>query len=283
MLNIFYLIAIIMGLAVQNIVKKPYTDRTEGRGVYLFNTLLSFSALLFFVGTSKNLHFNWSIIPYAFGFSFTYILASVFSVKAISCGSLSLTSLILSYSLMLPTFYGILFLQESMSVGFLIGIVLLVISLLLINKKGDSGNITWKWLLFVFLSFVGNGLCTVVQKMQQVSSKGEFKNEFMIVSLFIVALAMLVFTLKYERTEASQYVRYGWHFALLCGIMNGVVNLFVMILSARMPVALMFPLISAGGIIITYLVSKFFYKEKLAAMQLTGFLIGIVSVVFLNL
>ena len=29
-----------------------------------------------------------------------------------------------------------------------------------------------------------------------------------------------------------------------------------------MPVSLMFPMISAGGIIITYLVSRFFYKEK---------------------
>ena len=65
--------------------------------------------------------------------------------------------------------------------------------------------------------------------------------------------------------------------------MNGIVNLFVMILSGKMPVALMFPLISAGGIIVTYIVSRFFYKEKLTKMQFAGFILGIASVVFLHI
>lgn len=283
MLNAIYLISIIIGLAVQNIVKKPYTDRTKGKGVYLFNTLLSIAAMLFFLITSKELHFKLSVVPYALGFAFTYILASVFSVKAISCGSLSLTSLVLSYSLMIPTFYGLLFLKDPISTGFILGIVLLVVSLLLINKRGDNNQLSLKWMLFVFLSFAGNGLCTVVQKMQQVASKGAFKNEFMIVALFLVTCMMLILVIKNERQEVSCYAKKGWYFAVLCGLMNGVVNLFVMILSARIPVALMFPLISAGGIIVTYLVSKFFYKERLTGMQLVGFLIGIVSVIFLNL
>lgn len=283
MLNMIYLISIIIGLAVQNIVKKPYTDRTEGKGVYLFNTLLSLAAMLFFVITSKKLHFELSILPYAFGFALTYILASVFSVKAISCGSLSLSSLILSYSLMIPTFYGLLFLNDPISVGFIVGIVLLVISLLLINKKSESGNISMKWIVFIFLSFAGNGLCTVVQKMQQVASKGAYKNEFMIVALFLVMCMMLVLTLRTERKQIKKYVKVGWHYAALCGVMNGLVNFFVMILSAKMPVSLMFPLISAGGIVVTYFVSKFFYKEKLTGMQLAGFIIGIISVIFLNL
>ena len=283
MMNAIYLISIIIGLAVQNIVKKPYTDKTGGRGVYFFNTLLSLSAMLFFVMTSRGLHFEWSIMPYAFGFAFTYILASFFSVKAISCGSLSLTSLILSYSLMIPTFYGLIFLEDPMSIGFIIGIVFLIISLLLINKKGENNNISFKWILLVGLSFAGNGLCTVVQKMQQLASKGAYKNEFMIVALGFVVCMMLILTIKHEHAEVATYAKKGWYFAVLCGLMNGMVNLFVMILSARMPVSLMFPLISAGGIVVTYLVSKFFYKEKLTGTQLVGFLIGIVSVVFLNL
>ena len=283
MLNIVYLISIIIGISAQNVFKKPYTDRTGGTGVYFFNTLLSFAAMLFFVFTSKNLQFDKAIIPYAIGFAVTYTLSSVFSVKAISCGSLSLTSLILSYSLMIPTFYGLIFLKDSVGDGFVPGIVLLVISLLLINKKGEGANISFRWILYVFLAFAGNGFCTVAQKLQQVTFDGAYKNEFMIVALFIVMCTMLVFTLGNERKGFVHYCKVGWHWAILCGIMNGMVNLFVMLVSSRMPVALVFPLISAGGIIVTYIVSKFIYHEKLTRMQLAGFLIGIVSVVFLNL
>ena len=52
MLNAFYLIAIILGISGQSIVKKPYTQKTDGGGVYFFNTILSAAALLFFVVTN---------------------------------------------------------------------------------------------------------------------------------------------------------------------------------------------------------------------------------------
>ena len=69
---------------------------------------------------------------------------------------------------------------------FFIGLGLLAISLFLVNKKNDKCPITPKWLLFVFLSFTGNGLCSTFQKMQQIAFGGAYKNEFMIISLAIV-------------------------------------------------------------------------------------------------
>jgi multidrug transporter EmrE-like cation transporter len=45
----------------------------------------------------------------------------------------------------------------------------------------------------------------------------------------------------------------------------------------------MFPLISAGGLIVTFIVSRFFYKEKLTRTQLVGFLLGLFAVIFLNI
>ena len=65
--------------------------------------------------------------------------------------------------------------------------------------------------------------------------------------------------------------------------MNGLTNMLVMILSGLMAVSVMFPLISAGGIIVTFIISKFVYKENLTRMQFMGFLVGILSIVFLNI
>ncbi len=237
---------------------------------------------MFFVVTSSKLDFNLSFVPYSIGFAISYAIASVFMVLAIAYGSLSLTSLFVSYSLMIPTFYGLI-IGDPIGKGFIPGMILLIISLFLTNKSDEKTKISFKWIIFVILSFVGNGMCTVVQKMQQVASNGAYKNEFMIVALAIVTIVMLIMTLFTKQKDIKSFAKSGWHWAIICGVLNGMVNLFVMILSSRMPVSLMFPLISAGGLVVTYIVSRFFYKEKLTKIQSIGFIFGLAAVVFLNI
>jgi len=280
--NVAYLILIIIGVAGQNIAKKPYTQKVGDRGVYFFSTVLSAVALLFFVVTSPKLHFDVSVLPYSVGFAVAYTVASVGTFFAIAYGSLSLSSLFISYSLMIPTLYG-LAIGESVGAGFWPGLGLLAVSLFLTNKPNEKAPVSFKWLVWVILAFVGNGMCSVVQKMQQVASGGAYKNEFMIVALAIVSVVMLIMTLCKERKDVKQCARHGWYLAVVCGVLNGGVNLFVMILSGRMPVSLMFSLISAGGLLVTYIVSKFLYKETLTKTQFVGFLFGLLAVVFLNI
>ena len=164
-------------------------------GVYIF--IIQFYVwqhYYFFVVTSSELNFSLSFIPYSIGFAIAYAVASVFIVLAIAYGSLSLTSLFISYSSMIPTFYGLI-LGDDISKGFIPGMILLVISLFLTNKMDEKGKISFKWIIFVILSFAGNGMCAVVQKMQQVASNGAYKNEFMIVALAIVTVVMLIISI----------------------------------------------------------------------------------------
>lgn len=281
-MNVFYLISIILGVAFQNIIKKPYTEKTSGKGVYFFSLLTSLAAMLFFIITSRGFEWNEKLLLYAVLFALSYATTTVSGVIAVTCGSLSITSLIISYSPMIPTMYGLIFLKDPIGGGSLPGLALLIISLFLMNQKKTASPITFKWIICVFLAFAGNGMCSVFQNMQQDAFDGAYKNEFMILSLAIVVVILSIFVITKERKEIKAINVAGLS-ALSCGIANGIVNLFVMILSNTMPISLMFSMISAGGIIITYLFSRFFYKEKLTKKQFVGFVIGIVSVVFLNL
>ncbi len=280
-MNMFYLLSIVLGVSGQEITKKAYNNRKGG--VYLFSSLSTFFALVFFVATAGNLQWNVRLVPYALAFAVAYGMATVFSVIAISCGSLSLTTLITSYSLMLPTLYGLVFLQEPVGKGFVPGMALLFISLLLINEKSESVPITPKWIVSVLLAFVGNGFCSIIQKMQQIAFNNAYKNEFMILALVMVTAAFAAIMFRTERGQIVRSVRCGWWLCLLCGIMNGAVNLFVMILSGKMAVSIMFPVISAGGIIVTALVAMGVYREHLTRKQLTGLLLGVATVVLLSI
>ncbi len=282
-MEIFYLIFIIFGLSGQNILKKMYSKKTDGKGLYTYTLMIVLSALLFFVVTSKNLSWNLSVIPYSVLFAVFFSMAIVMSTLAISCGPLSLTSLITSFSLMVPTFYGLIFLKEPVSFGLIPGLVLLSISIVLINKKEKNVPVNLKWLILVSLAFLGNGLCSVMQKVQQNAFNGGYKNEFMIISLVIVSVIVFVVSFIKERKEYKYYISKGAVSAFFNGMLNGSVNLFVMILSGLMSVSLMFPLVSVGGIVITFIVSKVFYKEQLTKAQHIGFLFGLAAVVFLNI
>lgn len=282
-MNFFYLISIILGSAFQNIVKKPFAQKTSGKGVYFFSLFSSLTAMLFFVIMSGGFEWNAELILYSALFALSYATATVSSVSAVVYGPLSITTLIISYSLMLPTVYGLIFLRDPVSSGLIPGLVLLIISLFLTNPKSADSRFSMKWIICVILAFIGNGMCSVVQKMQQIAFDGSYKNEFMILALAIVVVFLGILAFIKEHKDIKMVAKAGWHLAIACGFMNGIVNLFVMILSGIMPVSLMFPMISAGGIVVTYFVSRFFYKEKLTKTQLVGFVIGIVSIIFLNI
>ena len=110
-----------------------------------------------------------------------------------------------------------------------------------------------------------------------------YKNEFMIAALAITAIVLMLFGIFYEKDMLIFNLKKGFIWYVICGLANGVVNFFVLVLSLRLPASVMFPVISAGGIIATALVSMFVYKEKLSSFQKIGFLLGIIAIVVLNL
>ena len=160
------LIITIFLCTAQKIAAKEYNLKTKNPDTILFSGFSVLFALVFFIADagieySLRLHFSADIIPYSIGFAVTYSLAVLGSVYAIQWGSLAVSSLISSYSLLIPTFYGVLFLDEKLSYP---GLALLCISIFLINKKSEKSTVhfTLKWVLALILSFSGNGLCSTV-------------------------------------------------------------------------------------------------------------------------
>lgn len=282
-MNSIYLIITLVFLLTQSVIRKLYSEKTHSAGVYTFNVFSGIGALLFFLLTIRNPVWDLRILPYAFVFAASYLSSGVFGLKAISVGSLSLTSLIVNCSLIVPTFYSLLFLGEKGSVFLYIGVAFLIIALVLVNKSSDSMPITGKWLLYVAIAFVGNGMCSLTQKLQQDAFNGAGKNELMIFALLFVIIGSAVLMFIHERKNIVTYAKVGSFNGLICGIANGIVNLLVMVMLGTMPASVVFPLITGGSIVLTHVISKVFFHEKLSKRQTLGFLFGIVSVILLNL
>ncbi len=285
-MNALLLLTTILSTSTQGITVRAFGNKTGGKGLYLFSALSRTAGLLFFVLIAESLSFDWQLLPYAISFGIFYGIGVIFNFLSINCGPLALTSLITSYSLMLPTGFGLLVLHDPIRKGFVPGLVLLLVSLFLINQKAEKNDgmkISLKWAIFVALAFLGNGCCSIVQSMQQQAFDGGCKNEFMLIALLFFVLITGAISLCTERKEIVSCTRKAWLPAVICGLANALMNLLVMILQNRMPVSVLFPMMSAGGLVLTYFLSKFLYQEKLSKRQLTGFVLGTLSVVFLNL
>lgn len=282
-MNAIFLLLVILGISAQHVTTKAYS--TKAGGAYSFSAAKTLTVLIVFTLTAgRNLTFSSESIIYSVAFAIAYSVNAIFTVLAINTGPLSLTSLIGQYSLIIPTLCGLLILNEEAGVALIIGIVLLLVSLLLINLEGkkEEKKITLKWGIYVFLSFVGNGGCSTIQKIQQIKCNGAYKSEFMIIALLISTIALFICTLISERDIMAHSFKKGFPYYSTCGLANGAVNFFVLVLATRMPASVMFPIISAGGIVTTALISIFVYKEKLSLPQKIGMVLGIAAVVVLG-
>ncbi len=284
MMNAFLLVAAVCAIALQNVLKKAFGLRVKD-GVFSFGAISVAAALLVFIVTSGGtLFFSLSLFGYSFAFAVTYCTAVVFSVKALSCGPVSLTALIAQYSLLLPTFYGILFLFEAADLMLAFGLAFLCVSLLLTNLTGKKEKRpSWRWGLYASLSFLGNGLCSTVQKAQQVAFRGAYKSDFMIFALIMTLGFLVTLALIYERKTVKTVLRKGSVYGVCCGLSNGILNLCVLNLAARMNASLMFPVMAAGGVAATSFVAVTLYRERLTVRQWIGVSLGVVAIVFLNI
>lgn len=282
-MNFFYLITAILGASLENVFKKQYNQKNENLGSCTFSFMILPAAAMFFLLISGgNLTYEPKILPYTICGGIGYAVANICTVLALLHGSLALTTLIISYSRMLPTLFGLVFLHEPVSPFLIIGLVLLVISLFLTVMKKEKHIISLKWGVLTFFAFLCNGMIAVVQKMQQDTFCGAYKSELMIGILLIAMILTIPVILTKERKEAAVSLKNGWYFALYIGICNGANNLFTLVLTQKMPASVLYPLLSGGGIIMTWIFARFFYKEHFSRVQTIGLLMGIASVVLLN-
>ncbi len=284
MIYILMLITAIF-LTGQNVVKQKYNNKCT-KGTYLFSGMIAFWALVFFLVCNRDWDYSLKLLLPSFAFAVVYAMATVFAVLAIKHGSLTVTTLIISYSLLIPTFYGIIFLEEPVSVIFVVGIILLAVSLWLTNykKTEEKQKVTVRWVIYVILAFVGNGMCSTVQKWEQLTYGVQGQNMFMIVALAMTVVIFVVCSaVSGEKKDLPEATKKGWYLAMICGIMNGAVNYLVLYMNPRISASVMFPVLSGASLVMIFVYSLVFEREKFTPKQCVGFAIGVISVVLLNI
>ncbi|MBQ7643194.1 MAG: hypothetical protein IJS67_04755 [Clostridia bacterium] len=268
---------------------KYYNRSNSGKGdsVSPYNFLLLLSV---FVGWGVLFAFDFSfdarVLPYSAAFALAYTACNFGIIKALEYGPASLTSLFLGMSLILVTVWGFIFWNASLTVLVGVGLTLIIasIALCLSGDKKNEKKVSVKWLFFVFLAFLSNAGCSIVQRTQQIDFDGKYGEALMaFASLFSLIVFFSVFVLKGKK-NAEAIAKGSWIFPVLAGISNVALNAFVILLAAsELSPSLIYPTIGVGGLIVVILFSLFAFKEKLRVSQWVGILIGAIATLLLSL
>ncbi len=264
----------------QSALTKIASGKVKTQGSMFFNALKAGAALLFFFLISiYNMQLHIPTLIYAAIYGVALFFSSIFGYLALMRGSMALTSLLVSYSVVIPCLFGVIFLNESMSYIQVIGIALLLVSMYLIKFQREKVKLNKHWLIYVAITFFSNGVCSVIQKLHQTSYPGQFCNEYMVFSLLVTFCLFLVISIFKREVGNGSGVTL---FAIVAGVLMGLTNYLTLILAARVDATVLFPMITIISMLCNVALSRFFFKDRFSIIQFIGIALGVASVLLIK-
>ena len=241
-------------------------------------------ALIFFFANGCRIAFSPVSLLWAVAFAVIMIPYYMIGIKVLSLGSLAIYSMFMMLGGMLvPFFYGILLLKESVSIGKLAGTVLLTAFIVLqaISQNGqgeeDKKDGKKKTLFFVLclVIFFINGMTGVIAKAHAVSAGAVDEKSFTVIYCVMTALLsfsiLLVSCRKNRKTKAEvlrlAFTKRPLAIVALLGAAAYGGNFLQLLAADRVPASVQFPLVSGGVIVLSALVSVFLLGENLSKKE----------------
>ncbi len=262
----------------QSAVGKQFAQKGGSSLSFNLNKSLIGTVMFLVFGWIAGFSFHFPTVLFGLGYGLSLCCAMHVGFKALAMGPMALTSIIGSFSLIIPFFFGILFWNEAFTVFKAIGIVLLLMSILLINGKKESG-FSFAWLAYALLTLVANGICSVVQKLHQLRFPALYRTEFMFWALLCALIVWSAVALQQKGNQPPAKLSL---LGLTAGFMNCSANYMLLYLSATENASVLFPIVSIASIIAVWLMGIVFFKERLKPSQALGLILGVASVVLLK-
>jgi len=277
---------IILASVTQSATTKLY-NRVDSRST-VFNAIKSCTALVLFALIAAfgfTLHLPTVIFGFLYG---ACLCVSMYAgYQALCRGPMALTSMLVSFSVVIPLIWGITVGNEALKKLQYPALALLFLAIILTNVDKMRAKKTAKtnygvWLLFVGVTFACNGICSILQKQHQTLYPEAYSKEFMLFAMLLCSVVFSVAALSKLSPRELKAVK-GKRYGVWSGLANGIANFLTLVLAGLENASVLFPIISAGTILASLVCGRLLFKEKLKANHYAALAAGIVAVILFKL
>ena len=212
------------------------------------------------------------------------------SIEALKSGVMVLAAMAGSAGLLLPCIAGIFMFNEPMKPMQFIGIALLIFSgwLLIGYSKEQTGSFTPRTLLLLIGSMLSNGSVMLAQKMFSKYLPDTNVSIFSFLTFGLIGIGMFIGLVpsllsQSGRAKIAAVPKPVFLYGTISSIILLTINQLATIAGRNVPSAIMFPINDGGATIITAITAAIFFKEKLTVRSVCGLILGIGSLVVINL
>lgn len=282
---ILLIISLILGVT-KNII--PKSGKRDFQG---FGNLMSVNIITAIIGiivfSAKGLDFSLfsgtTFILLAFLYGLCTLGSQSLYMVATQTGSVSVCSLIYAACFIIPTVFTAMYYNEAFSSLRITGICVMLASVVMISIKGEENtNSSKKYLFYIFIAMICAGSVGILQKVFSRIYEGKGINEY----LFLAFLFILIFSITgkiavKKKTPSQKHNKKFYLLAILLSLSVVVANKLNMFLVGALPGLIFFPIINGGTIMLSAVVSKYLFKEKLSIISWCGIIIGILAIVLI--
>ena len=215
------------------------------------------------------------------------VVFQFFYTKAMGRGSVSLTVMINSFSLIFPTTLGAALYHETIAPVQMIGVALFVVTMLLTVSPEQGRKNDMLWLVMALTCMTASGMVSVLQKVHQHTAVSSEYTGFIVISnIAALVFSLLIYLIHFKRTGERKTMPLAPKVTapiLMVGLILGVYNVLTLYLNGILDSVIMYPVLNVGGMAFTTLWSVTIFKDKLGRKKALALLLGTVAVVLISL
>ncbi|MGN1204675.1 MAG: EamA family transporter [Lachnospiraceae bacterium] len=281
------LLAVIMGVIVKIVYKYIEDKDIDGDSVMVINYVVTIAiasvlciknGIFSTIGIPENrISIIWCVVLGIF-----QAVMLVYNFLAIrkgiaDCGA-SMTTVFSSIGNMFTVLISVLLFREMPYMIQWIGIVLAFGAIILTNVDFEHG-LQWSFkTVLLWIAFM-TCLMGINYKVIQTYTVTGYDNLFLLVSFFLsLLLSLVIFRKKHCKYRIREVI-----FGIIIGVPNIASSYFIISALKTVPATAVYPINSAGSIIVTVIVCAFLFHEKLKKNEILAILMTVIGVVFINL
>lgn len=283
-----FIISLSLGIS-KNLLSKAGKKEFAGiSNLMSVNIIMALVAIVIFSfqGVSFQAMLDVRFVLMASLYGICSMAAQSFYIIAVKRGPVSVCSMIYAFCFVIPTIILAIYFQEEIKVTWLVGMVLIILSLLLVLSKGEKEEKSnKKYLGFAILAMCSAGGVGLLQKFFGHFYGKDLYDEYLVLSFLFVLVFSVVGKLffRQEKDEKQSSKKRFFVLGILLALSNVVASKLNLHLAAVLPSVFFFPTINGATILFSTIFSYIFFKERISGIGWIGILIGIGAIVMLAL